>query len=127
MDIPDDDPVGINSTITVLDPRFIVDLDVRVAIEHSWVGDLEVALSHLESGKTITLIDRPGVPENNSGCGDSDIETILDDESTLSVEDQCEAYPAGISGIYRPEQPLNPHVGDVYMEIGSYCFGSLPK
>lgn len=112
IDIPDDEPAGISSAIAISDPRFIVDLDVRLAIEHTWVGDLAVALTHLETGKTISLIDRPGVPENNSGCGENDIASILDDELTTVVEDQCAVYPAGISGIYRPEQPLSPFIGD---------------
>jgi uncharacterized protein YvpB len=71
------------------------------------VGDLSVSLTHQETGGASTLIHRPGLPENAESCGENDILTILDDDLSLPVENQCSnSYPA-ISGIFIPNEPLN--------------------
>lgn len=110
--IPDNDPRGITSTINIDDPRVILDLEVRLDASHSWVGDLTFNLTHQESGNTITLIDRPGIPDSNAGCAEDNIGAILDDEITGAVENKCSATAAAISGIYRPQQPLNTFDGE---------------
>jgi uncharacterized protein YvpB len=81
-------------------------MDVRLDANHSWVSDLVFSLTHEESGTTVNLIDRPGIPDSNAGCGEDDIGAILDDEITGSVENKCSSTAAAISGIYRPDQPL---------------------
>lgn len=106
VNIPDNDPSGISSTIFSDDPRFIVDLQVRIDADHTWVGDLVFSLTHQETAKTITLIDRPGHPNSNDGCANDHIATILDDRMSLSVEDRCATSPAAISGSFIPNQSL---------------------
>ncbi len=101
--IPDNTPSGVDSTITIGDARLITDLDVSVNVNHTWVGDLKVKLTHHETGRTITLIDRPGYPATQYGCGNDNIRTILDDEISSSVANKCATDPAAISGIYIPE------------------------
>jgi subtilisin-like proprotein convertase family protein/uncharacterized protein YvpB len=103
---PVPDLSSASSTITIDDPRFIADLDIRLNIEHTWVGDLVVSLSHIDTGQTISLVDRPGYPDKQRGCGGDDITAILDDEMSSRVENKCSGYPA-ISGIYIPEAPLS--------------------
>jgi subtilisin-like proprotein convertase family protein len=110
--IPDNDPPGANSTISIDDPRVILDLDIRLDASHTWVSDLVITLTHQETGKAITLIDRPGIPNSSSGCSEDNIGAILDDEITGSVEKKCSASAAAISGIYRPEQPLRGYDGE---------------
>jgi subtilisin-like proprotein convertase family protein len=112
MGIPDNDPQGVSSTITIDDPRVILDLDIRLDASHTWVGDLRFTLTHQDSGNTITLIDRPGISDSNAGCGEDNIGAILDDEITGAVENKCSATAAAISGIYRPEQPLTNFDGE---------------
>lgn len=104
--IPDNNAAGVNDQMIINDPRRIGDLDLSLDIVHPWVGDLIVRLTHQETGKTVTLIDRPGVPASSQGCGNSNIYTILDDELSEPVDNKCASSPAAISGIYIPEQPL---------------------
>ncbi len=106
INIPDNNLGGISDTITISDGRAVVDLDLRLEITHSWVGDLLIQLSHPDTATSITVIDRPGYPANKDGCGQNDIQAILDDELTLPVEKRCSANPAAIAGIFRPEQAL---------------------
>jgi uncharacterized protein YvpB len=66
-----------------------------------------VNLSHQDTGYSITLIDRPGYPEETMGCKLPNIVGILDDDISLPAEGECSTSPAAISGIYLPVQPLN--------------------
>jgi subtilisin-like proprotein convertase family protein/uncharacterized protein YvpB len=105
-DIPDNDPDGVSTSILIGVDQFLVDLNLQVDVTHTWVGDLSVTLSHEDTNRQITLIDRPGNPLQNNGCNRGGIQAILDDEMTLPVEERCSSeYPA-ISGIYLPEEPL---------------------
>ena len=104
--IPDNVLSGVDSVIAIPDNSQIVDLDVLVNVNHTWVGDLKVQLTHYETDRTVTLIDRVGYPATSTGCAYDNIRTILDDEITSSVASKCASSPAGISGIYRPEIPL---------------------
>lgn len=105
-DIPDNDPDGVSTNILIGADQFVVDLNLQVEVTHTWVGDLSFTLSHEETGKLITLIDRPGYPAESNGCNRGGIETILDDEITLPVEERCSTQYPAISGIYQPEEPL---------------------
>ena len=107
LGIPDNFPNGVFDTIYVSDPRLIYDLDVSVSIDHTWVGDVVVNLTHVETGRSITLLDRPGFPDSNKGCGSDDIATILDDEISSAAEFKCASSPAAVSGIYQPNSWLN--------------------
>ncbi|HUV28184.1 MAG TPA: C39 family peptidase [Anaerolineales bacterium] len=116
--IPNNNQGGVMSTINIDDPRFIADLDVRLDIDHSWVGDLFITLRHEESGQMIEIINRPGSSPgiNDQGCKLDNIKAILDDDVSLPVENECSSYPVAIgvndyietaiAGSYIPDQPL---------------------
>ena len=104
--IPDNIASGVDRTITINDPRLIVDLDVTLDINHTWVGDLKLKLTRQETDQTITLLDRPGYPASDYGCSYDNIRAILDDEMSSSVANKCASSPAAISGIYVPETAL---------------------
>ena len=122
--IPDNDPTGVSSTIIIDDPRYMADLDIRLDIDHSWVGDLSVKLAHQESGTNIELIHRPGSPPGSTeqGCRLNNIKSILDDDVSLPVENECSGYPSAIgitnyievaiAGSYLPNQQLSSFDGE---------------
>ena len=58
LPIPDNDAVGVSRTLNVPDALTIGSLKVTVDIEHTYVGDLQVNLSH--GGKTVTLHGQTG-------------------------------------------------------------------
>jgi subtilisin-like proprotein convertase family protein len=68
--IPDDDPTGVSSTISVPDGFAISKLAVVVVMDHTWVGDLIFTLTGPD-GTTITLADRPGTDDPSLDAGDS--------------------------------------------------------
>jgi len=63
--IPDQDPAGAKSVITLADDGTITSVSVDVEISHSYRGDLTVALIHPD-GTVATLVDQ-------QGGGDDDI------------------------------------------------------
>ena len=63
----------IHSSSIVIGPEYgtpIEDFNVAVqlvGLQHSWVGDLVVTLTHVESGRTATLFDSVGMPSELFG------------------------------------------------------------
>ncbi len=79
---------------------------------HTYVGDLKVTLTHVDTGTAVTIIDQPGRPASTFGCSSNNIDATLDDEASAPVEDQCRTtYPA-ISGSVRPNNPLSAFDGE---------------
>ncbi len=109
--IPDNNPTGISNQISISDPRKVVHLTAYVDISHTWVSDLTVIITNLATGEDQTLIDRPGYPQTAYGCEANNIISILDDRAEQSVENQCYAYPAAISGAYQPNETLQRFIG----------------
>jgi subtilisin-like proprotein convertase family protein len=74
--IPDGDPNGIASVLTVSDSFQIEDINVYVDITHPYIGDLIVALYSPEGGGTDSLC-----LHYRSGGSDEDIKTWYDTET----------------------------------------------
>lgn len=111
-EIPDNDSKGVSSNILGTDFKYIQDLEVRLDISHTWLGDLSASLSHAETGSQINLLERPGIPATSSGCNQDDLVAILDDDITLPIENRCGTQTPSISGIYKPDQPLDSFIGE---------------
>ena len=74
------EPGLVTDTITIAETGIITDLNVSILASHTWVGDLSFTLSHVDTGSSVTLIDRPGVPPE-FGCSGNNIAATLDDEA----------------------------------------------
>ena len=103
--IPDNNPAGVTSTLTVADTSVLSSLDLQIKATHTYVGDLKFTLSN-GSGNVI-VIDRPGYTGSGFGCSGNDIDVTLDDSSAIPVEDQCNSAPPALSGVDQPNNPLN--------------------
>lgn len=104
--IPDNVAGGVSDQIVVVGGGTIADLNVSININHTFVGDLIVSLTHLETGTQIFLIDRPGEPNSTFGCSSDDIDAILDDGAASFVEDECSVASPAISGSFIPNGNL---------------------
>lgn len=100
--IPDGDPVGVASTLTVagLDGVAIVDLDVEVAIEHPAVGDLEMSLISPAGSEVVLSRLRGGSAVNAFWPV-----TFDDDASTRVARIDFDAVSLPL-GLVIPEQSL---------------------
>jgi subtilisin-like proprotein convertase family protein len=109
--IPDGPSAGVSDTMTVADSRVIGDVNVDVNILHTWVGDLNVDLTHVGSGTTVRIIERQGLAggsdclvEECCGCGSDNFDVTLDDEAATTFEAQC---ANNLIGSFRPFAALS--------------------
>jgi subtilisin family serine protease len=79
------------STIAVTDDIKLTDLNVKVTLTHTYVGDLVIKLTS-PSGKVVTLFSRHG------GSGDNLSGTTFDDEAGTAIANGRAPY----SGSFRP-------------------------
>lgn len=106
------DPNSINTAVSILNisqNRAIGDVNVNMAITHSWVGDLSAQLIS-PSQDTIQLFDRPVAPATDYGCSGSDLDLHFDDEALLtadSLENLCTPNLPSLTGSFHPIEALN--------------------
>lgn len=106
--IPDSEfavPGTVDIDIVTGEGGVIDDLNIGLVVNHTWVGDLEFSLRHVDTGTTVSLIDRPGYISSGFGCSEDNIDVVLDDDSTTPVETTCGGLPA-LSGVLKPQMPL---------------------
>jgi hypothetical protein len=63
VSIPDDNDTGVSNTLSIPESLNIASLRVNVNIQHTYIGDLRVTLTH--GAKTVTLHDRSGGGQDN--------------------------------------------------------------
>lgn len=102
--IPDDDPQGAADTLLLDNDGIARDLTVTLRVAHSWVGDLDIALEHLDSGARVHLIRRD---TGGYGCAGIDIDASFHDDAAQSVADICYSTPPAITGQLRPSDALS--------------------
>jgi subtilisin-like proprotein convertase family protein len=98
--IPDVTPAGISSTVTLPSGAgTIADLDLTLAITHTFNADLDVSLTH--GATTLALFT------DVNGGGDG-MALTLDDQATTAIE--AASVPAAgtpLTGSFRPETPAS--------------------
>jgi subtilisin-like proprotein convertase family protein len=110
--IPDNDPLGATDTITVASSGIIQSMTVDVDLTHTWVGDLELELTHVPTMTSIILVKRPGLPGVGAfGCDQADILCTFDDTAMGAATDQCDPMGPAIGGAVRPDAPLGLFTG----------------
>jgi subtilisin-like proprotein convertase family protein len=73
-EIPDNDPAGLCTPEIKFNPMpgfAIADVVIDINMNHTWVGDLVITVTHTSSTgvvKSADLVNRPGVPESSFGC-----------------------------------------------------------
>ncbi len=103
--IPDNSAAGLESPLHLDYTGSIADVQVRVEISHPFVGDLKILLRH-PSGGEVVLLDRPGIPGSEYGCGDDDLDVIFDDAAAAALEGHCAGTQPWYQGSARPDSPL---------------------
>jgi MYXO-CTERM domain-containing protein len=66
--IPDNNATGVSSSIVVAGPGTISDLNVNIGLlRHSWIGDLRMTLTHVDTATSVVFVNRPGVGVGSGG------------------------------------------------------------
>ncbi|MEL7496242.1 MAG: PEP-CTERM sorting domain-containing protein [Planctomycetota bacterium] len=67
-----DNTAGVDSTVSISQNEVIQDASFSIeGLNHSWIGDLIITVSHSTSGKSATLMQRVGTTSNPNSTGDS--------------------------------------------------------
>ncbi|MEM7280605.1 MAG: proprotein convertase P-domain-containing protein [Pseudomonadota bacterium] len=111
--IPDNTSVGPISNLVISNNVTITDLNVRVAIDHTAVGDLIITLKS-PAGTEIVLLDRPGLPlvDPNFGCLDDNFNITFDDSSATDLENFCPGTTPWLVGDAAPASALSAFNGE---------------
>ncbi|MDX2429238.1 MAG: proprotein convertase P-domain-containing protein [Xanthomonadales bacterium] len=97
---------SVSDDLVVATAGEVLDLKVQIDISHTWIGDIGVTLTHLETSTNVILLDRPGFDATKFGCSGDNITVTLDDAALSPAEDQCETDPA-LTGTHSPISPLS--------------------
>lgn len=103
--ILDIQPAGVSSTITIPTGTCasLGDIHVAMQVHHTWVGDLVATITHRDTTKTATLLERVGLPsETPYGCPGEDINVTIDDDAVAPVATACAGSIPAIAGEGRP-------------------------
>jgi MYXO-CTERM domain-containing protein len=82
----------------------VVDVDVRVKLVHTAIGDLTLTLVH-PSGKRVDLLYRPGLTPTSPSCLYDDLDLTFSDEAAASVT--CNFTIPAATGTVKPFNPLS--------------------
>jgi subtilisin-like proprotein convertase family protein len=98
----------ISSVINIPANSIIGDVDVNMAITHTYTGDI---VAHLvsPSNDTIDLFDQPGVPATAFGCSGEDANLVFDSETTDAasmLEDLCGVTSPSLFGTFQSIESL---------------------
>ncbi len=114
--IPDSSPPGVSDDLVLGPGGTLTDLDLALVIDHTYVNDLVVVLTHVATGTSVTVVDRirrnPVQP-----CTRDDIDAVLDDEGARDVQTECAnngADPTVLSPpSFVPNEPLAAFDGEL--------------
>jgi len=83
--IPDNNPGGASSSIVITDSGAIEDLDLVLSeMNHTWLGDLIITLTHVDSGTAWNITNRAGQLEG----GDEEFGFDIDLGGTYTIDDE---------------------------------------
>jgi lysyl endopeptidase len=103
--IPDGNASGVTNVLSG-SSGVLTDLNVRLEATHSWVGDVQMTLTH--ESTTVALLDRPGYTGSGFGCSANDIAVTADDEGTDgTIEAACSTTPPAVGGVRTPNAALS--------------------
>ncbi|MFK8032043.1 MAG: thrombospondin type 3 repeat-containing protein [Gammaproteobacteria bacterium] len=104
-----------SGSISVTNASIIENLAVSIEANHTWVGDITFTLTNEDTGTSVILMDRPGVPAVSAdGCGSDNIDVVFDDDSTIPVEDECSTTPPALGGVLNPDGTLADFDGESF-------------
>jgi subtilisin-like proprotein convertase family protein len=96
--IPDNESLGVSSTLTILGTGRVKALKVRIgSITHTYDGDLTIALI-APDGRSVTLVSHAG------GNGDNFANTVFADNAASRIGP---TDSAPFTGTYKPAEPLS--------------------
>jgi hypothetical protein len=106
--IPDGNLTGVSDNLVITGTSGnVANLDVRVNISHTWVGDLRLRLTRVSDNTTINLVTNPTNSPSGSCSGDN-MDATFDDSASVPAQQGCVANVVPtFAGFRIPQQALS--------------------
>lgn len=107
--IPDNDPQGLDDTLTFSHSGVILDVNIWLDVSHAYVGDLAATVRQDSSGVSQVILNRPSRAGAGPGsCDQKDIDVIFDDDSlSMPADKMCLIGPPALADRAAPSQALS--------------------
>jgi len=113
--IADPPSPGITSNIVVAGGGIINnDFELGLEITHTWVGDVQARITHVDTATTVIAMDRPGQPASAFGCSRDDVDATLSAAGSGPVETTCLNAVPTISGTLTPNNAFTAFNGQSF-------------
>jgi subtilisin-like proprotein convertase family protein/subtilisin family serine protease len=103
--VPDVTTIYSANAVPTVSGEVLDDVRVSIRIDHTAVGDMQIALQHPD-GTEVILSDHEGGNDSDFGtgtCGPDAVLTVFDDAAATALVDGS----APFAGSYRPDEPLS--------------------
>lgn len=106
--IPDNNLTGVFDDLTISGASGnVTNLDVRVDITHTYVGDLRLRLTRFSDNTTVNLVTNP-TNSPSGACSGDDMAATFDDSATVPAQTGCVAnVQPTFAGFRIPQQALS--------------------
>jgi subtilisin-like proprotein convertase family protein len=108
--IPDNNPTGASDNLVIAGAAgSVANLDVRVNIDHSYVGDLQLRLTRVSDNAVVNLMTNPRTT-TNAACSGNNMRVLFDDGATVPAQTGCNATTTVVptmDGSFVPQAPLS--------------------
>ncbi len=108
--IPDNSLTGVSDEVIIAGTSgSLANLDLRVEINHTFVGDLQLRLTRVPDNLTVNLMTNPRTTANGN-CSGNDMRANFDDSATTPVQTGCNAAAAVVptlNGAFAPQAALS--------------------
>jgi len=109
--IPDNDAVGLIDVVNIGPAQIISRIILELELDHTSFSDLEVTLTHLKTGKSVSLFNRP-VGSDGVSCNITELDSQFTDSGVGTLQESCDA-PGGANFSIKPDSPLSLFTGDL--------------
>ncbi len=108
----------VQSSIEIEQDAALTDINVRVDLNHTWVGDLTITLTS-PAGTEVELLNRPALSAGNAfGCEDDNMRVVFDDEASFDPAEHCNGDTPWLTGDVLPAASLSAFDGE--SSLGSW-------
>lgn len=106
--IPDNNLTGVSDNLVITGTSGnVANLDVRVNITHTYIGDLRLRLTRVSDNTTINLVTNP-TNSPSGACSGDDMNATFDDAATVPAQQGCVAnVQPTFAGFRIPQQALS--------------------
>ena len=104
QDIPDNDSAGLTDLVLAGSPQINAQIMIELQLEHTFLNDLEITLTNLDTGLASILVDRP-LGDDGTSCDRQEIHAHIWDIPSGDSTDLCDSTAPFLVSV-KPQTPM---------------------